>query len=309
MRRKARRIMPAAVGISKAIFGTTITGLSAARLRSLRNEVIQTVMGHRKPHAAPELIATLLLDATKSDPKIASDQGAIMVVKRLIERDKGVVETVNEVRLMRQEQGRRVERVPGPVGRVMQIARSIDRELADDMILKNKGRRARVDVDLVGWQKQTIHHEIGANLMQREWDILATRCQQPEDGRRFEACRESEMGGRIGGDQAQEGTQTDEREREGEEGPLHPEVEQMVVKALRATTGEEAWLILRRAARMSRAQWAETLGTVACEVKERWGHTANYIQTNEDIKAVCEQEGVEVEQEEGGNHNCCGGEG
>ena len=139
--------------------------------------------------------------------------------------------------------------------------------------------------------------------MQREWDILATRCQQPEDGRRFEACRESEMGGRIGGDQAQEGTQTDECQREGEEGPLHPEVEQMVVKALRATTGEEAWLILRRAARMSRAQWAETLGTVACEVKERWGHIANYIQTNEDIKAVCEQEGVEGEQEEGENHN------
>ena len=74
--RKARRIMPAAVGISKAIFGTTITGLPETSLRSLRNEVIQTVMGHKKTHAAPELITTLLMDATKSDPKVASDQGA-----------------------------------------------------------------------------------------------------------------------------------------------------------------------------------------------------------------------------------------
>ena len=139
--------------------------------------------------------------------------------------------------------------------------------------------------------------------MQRGWDILATRCQQPEDGSRFEACRESEMEGRTGEDQTQEEAQIEEQGRGSDEGPLHPEVEGMVVEAFMATTGEEAWLILRRAARMSRAQWAETLGTVACEVKERWGHIANYIQTNEDIKAVCEQEGVEVEQEEGGNHN------
>ena len=97
--RRARRIMPAAVGVSKAIFGTTILGLSDARLRSLRNEVIQAVVGHKGNHAALELITTLLLDATKSDPKVASDQGAIMVVKRLIERDKGVVETIDEVDL------------------------------------------------------------------------------------------------------------------------------------------------------------------------------------------------------------------
>ena len=66
--RKARRIMPAAVGISKATFGTTITGLSEARLKALRTKLIQTVMGHKKPHAAPELITTLLLDASRSDP-------------------------------------------------------------------------------------------------------------------------------------------------------------------------------------------------------------------------------------------------
>ena len=116
--------------------------------------MIQTVMGHKKTHAALELITTLLLDATKSDPKVASDQGAIMAVKRLLERDEWVVESVDEVRLMRQEERGRVERVLGPVGRIMQIVRSIDRELMEGMILKNKGRRARMDIDLVGWHSR-----------------------------------------------------------------------------------------------------------------------------------------------------------
>ena len=49
--------------------------------------------------------------------------------------------------------------MPGLVGRIMPIAGSIDRELVEGLILKNKGRRAQVDIELVGWQKQTIHHE------------------------------------------------------------------------------------------------------------------------------------------------------
>ena len=80
---------------------------------------------------------------------------------------------------------------------------------------------------------------------------------------------------------------------------MHLVVEEM------ATTGEEAWLALRRAARMSRAHWAETLGTVACEIQDRWGRIVEYVRTNGDIKAVCEQEGIEERgvQDEWWNEN------
>ena len=71
--------MPAAVGITKAIFGTSIIGMLDVILGSLRTEVIQATMGHRKPHAALELITTLILDK-RSDPGIASDQAAILTV-------------------------------------------------------------------------------------------------------------------------------------------------------------------------------------------------------------------------------------
>ena len=65
------------------------------------------------------------------------------------------------------------------------------------------------------------------------------------------------------------------------------------MRAIEATTGEEAWLALRRAARTSRAQWSDTLGLVACEIRDRWGRVAEYIHANGDIRAVCEQEGIE----------------
>ena len=180
----------------------------------------------------------------------------------------------------------------------MQIAGSIDRELAEGMILKNKGRKARMDIDLVGWQKRTIQHEIGSNFMQKEWDVFAGRCQQTGDGKIFEACKEPKVGEETGisGDQAQEheGAQTEDRDGEANgEGPLHPVVEGLIKEALGAIAGEEAWLAIRRAARMSRAQWSETLGTVACEIRERWGRVADYMRANGDIKAVCEQEGFE----------------
>ena len=95
------------------------------------------------------------------------------------------------------------------------------------------------------------------------------------------------------GDRAHDIAQTDDHDGGIEEGPLHLVIEEMIMDALRATTGEEAWLALRRAARTSRAQWAETLGTVACEIQERWGEVTEYKHTNDDIKAVCEQEDIE----------------
>ena len=98
--RRASRLMPAAVGITKAIFGTSITGIPTAMLKGLRTKVIQAAMGHKKPHAAPELITTLLLN-DRSDPGIASDQAAILTVKRLTQRDPGVVRTINEVLQLR----------------------------------------------------------------------------------------------------------------------------------------------------------------------------------------------------------------
>ena len=66
----------------------------------------------------------------------------------------------------------------------------------------------------------------------------------------------------------------------------------MIIEALEAATGEEAWLALRRAARISRAQWAETLGTVACEIQDRWGWVTELMRTSEDI-GLCEQEGLD----------------
>ena len=94
--------MLAAVGVAKAIFVTNITGTPKACIKALRTAVIQTAIGHKKPHSAPELITTLILEASRSDLGIASDQAAIMTVKRLIERDPGALETINEVRALRE---------------------------------------------------------------------------------------------------------------------------------------------------------------------------------------------------------------
>ena len=101
-------------------------------------------------------------------------------------------------------------------------------------------------------------------------------------GKRFEVCREPETREGKNGDRAHDTTQTDDHDGGIEEGPLHLVIEEMVMDALRATTGG-AWLALRRAARMSRAQRVETLGTVACEIHCRWGWVIECKRVHDDI--------------------------
>ena len=115
-----------------------------------------------------------------------------------------------------------MERALGPVGRIMQIVGSIDRGLAEGMILKNKGRRARMDIDIIEWQKQTIQHEVGANLTQREWGTFSARCHQPEDGKKFEVCREPETREGKEGDRAHDVAQTNDHDEGRDRGRASP---------------------------------------------------------------------------------------
>ena len=126
----------------------------------------------------------------------------------------------------------------GPVGRIMQFAGSIDRGLAEGVILENKGKRARADIDLVGWQKHAIQHELGTELMQREWDVLAVRFWQNEDGKAFETFREQEEGEEMEGTRTQDAAHAQEQEGGNVDGPFHPVVGKMRMDALGASTGE-----------------------------------------------------------------------
>ena len=101
-----------------------------------------------------------------------------MTVKRLIEQDPKALDTTNEVRALKGSMQGGATGVPGPVGRIAQIADSIGRELGENLILKNTSRRIRRDIDIARWQKQTIQYEVGIDQMQREWDVLAKRCPQ-----------------------------------------------------------------------------------------------------------------------------------
>ena len=66
-------------------------------LKSFRTKVLQAAMGHRKPHAAPELITTFFFFYERSDPGVASDQAAILLAQRLTQRDPRVSGTMQEV--------------------------------------------------------------------------------------------------------------------------------------------------------------------------------------------------------------------
>ena len=90
----------------------------------------------------------------------------------------GALETINEVRALRDDMQGQAIGIPGLVGRIAQIVVSIGRELGENLILKNTSRRIKRDIDIVGWQKQTIQYDLSIDLMQREWDVLAKRCQQ-----------------------------------------------------------------------------------------------------------------------------------
>ena len=65
-----------------------------------------------------------------------------------------------------------------------------------DLILKNASRRIRRDIDIARWQKQTIQYEVGIDLMQREWDVLAKRCPQGREDTCFAQKEVESCGGR-----------------------------------------------------------------------------------------------------------------
>ena len=89
--------MAGAAGMTKGIFGTSVAALPRPQARAMRTDIIRTCLGSRKPHAAPELITTLLLDPTRHDPAIAAGWGAVTAMKRLFARDQGVIHKVERL--------------------------------------------------------------------------------------------------------------------------------------------------------------------------------------------------------------------
>ena len=95
--KKAKVVMAGAAGMTKGIFGTSVAALPCPQARAMRTDIIRTCLGSKKPHAAPELITTLLLDPTRHDPTIAADWGAVAAMKRLFARDQGVIHKVERL--------------------------------------------------------------------------------------------------------------------------------------------------------------------------------------------------------------------
>ena len=204
-----------------------------------------------------------------------------MTGKRLIERDPGALETINEVRALREGMQGHAAGIPGLVGRIAQIADSIGRELGENLVLKNASRRIKRDIDIVGWQKQTIQYDLSIDLMQREWDALAKRCLQGGEDTCF-VLNEAER--------CEEQIASPEGEEAVEEQEIPPEAQHIIEKALNEDEAPAAWKYLRRAARMSRAEYPEVIGIAACELIERWGWVAERTQGHQDIKDLCGQE-------------------
>ena len=118
---RAKRTMVGAAGMSKGIFGASVTALPRAQVVRMRSSIIRTCLGHKKPHAAPELVTTMLLEPTRHDPLIAADYEAVNTFKRLISRDQGVVHTVDKL-LAHYASGENTGY--GPVARLKQIMES-----------------------------------------------------------------------------------------------------------------------------------------------------------------------------------------
>ena len=114
----AKRTMTGAAGMSKGIFGASVTALPRAQVSRLRTSIIRTCLGHKKPHAAPELVTTMLLEPTRHDPSIAADYEAVNFCQRLIGRDQGVVHTVDKLLVHYADND---NKATGPVARLTQI--------------------------------------------------------------------------------------------------------------------------------------------------------------------------------------------
>ena len=119
--------------MTKGTFGTFVAAMPRPQTRALRTDIIRTCLGHKKPHAAPELITTLLLEPTRHDPAIAADCGAVVALKRLFARDQGVGQKVDRLLVIYREKPELITKLSGLVGRLMQIFLSRKLRLTNGM--------------------------------------------------------------------------------------------------------------------------------------------------------------------------------
>ena len=170
----AKRTMVGAAGMAKGIFGASVTALPRPQVSKLRTSIIQACLGHKKPHAAPELVTTMLLEPTRHDPLIAADYEAVNIFKRLIGRDQGVVHTVDKLLAHYADEE---SNVTGPVARLKQIMESCNHVLHQGMLVYSKGgAEAGPVLDLLRRTGSSIKQFMIDNLRARELRNLAKRC-------------------------------------------------------------------------------------------------------------------------------------
>ena len=137
----------------------------------------RTCFGKREPHAAPELITTLLLDPTRHDPAIAADYGAVVALKRLFVRDQGVIHKVDRLLARYCEKPELIAKLNGPVGRLIQIFGSCKLRLVSGMrICRDSGGGEREVIDLARRNAGAVKSFMIDTLRTRELAILSKRC-------------------------------------------------------------------------------------------------------------------------------------
>ena len=98
-------------------------------------------------------------------------------------------------------------------------------------------------------------------------------------------------------EEREDGLNQDLEQKDMKRNPMHLEAQGLVIEALHAKEATGAWKAIRRAARMPRATRLEIIGTVACEMIERWGWIWIHARDGGELAELCEQEDVD-----GGRH-------
>ena len=156
-------------------FGASIALMQRTQTKAMRTDIIRTCLGHKKPHAAPELITMLLLEFMRRDPAIAADCGAVAAMKRLLTRNQEVVHAVNRLFVVSEEKPELILKLDGVVGRVMQISLSCKLRLAHGMRV-HKGEEGRETIDLARRNWGAVRTFMIEIFRARELTILSKRC-------------------------------------------------------------------------------------------------------------------------------------
>ena len=152
-------------GNHEATFGTSMAGMPAAQAQDVADRGYSSCR-------VPQETALCIRVGHHFHPRywqirfcVESDQAVVLSISRLVRRDPEAITTTNEFCAMSREQQERVESTLGLVGRRSQNAKPVGREMCEDWVLKNTGRRTRGDIHIVGWQSHAMQYEEGRSLM------------------------------------------------------------------------------------------------------------------------------------------------